>query len=356
MNFPASRITISNMKAAILESPGRLIVKEVPDPKLQSGSVLLKVKVCSICPTDVRTYRYGHPRIELPQILGHEIAGEIEATKGVTGYKTGDRVALTPRIACGKCFYCLKGQHIYCENSLTFGYQLPGGYAQYVLVPARGVEYGVLNKIADTLSLEEASLAEHLACSLRAQKALRVEKGDTVVVIGGGPVGIMHCRLAKLNGAGKVILIEREVKRLELVNLASVDNVVDSSKTDPKAEILALTEGRGADAVIVACSSTQAQEESLYFAGKGGRVDFFGGLPAGQSNISLDSNLIHYQEISVLGSHSSTPEDNRAALDLLARKCIEVDDLVTKAFPLDSIEEAFRFAQSNAGMNVAIRP
>ena len=344
------------MKAAILESPGHLIVKEVPDPKLQSGSVLIKVKICSVCPTDVRTYRYGHPRIELPQILGHEIAGVVEGTKGVPGYKPGDRVALTPRIACGKCFYCRKGQDIYCENSQTFGYQLPGGYAQYVLVPAWGVEYGVINKIADTLSFEEASIAEHLACSLRAQKALQVDKGDIVVVIGGGPVGIMHCRLAKLNGAGKVILIERDVKRLELVNLASVDNVIDSSKTDPKIEILALTEGRGADVVIVACSSTQAQEESLYFAGKGGRVDFFGGLPAGQSTISIDSNLIHYQEISVLGSHSSTPDENREALDLIASKKVETGDLITKVLPLDDIKEAFRFAQSNAGMNIAIRP
>ena len=345
------------MKAGILEKVEHLAVKELPDPRLEEGAVLIKVKVCSICGTDLRIYRYGDRRVRLPQILGHEISGEVAmVSEGVKNYRAGDRVAITPRIACGECFYCRKGQHTYCQTGRTFGYQLPGGYAEYLLVPSRGVQFGVLNRVADTLSFEEASLAEPLSCCLRAQKALRVSHGDIVVVIGGGPVGMMHCRLAKANNASKVVLVERDTRRLERVELSSIDEIVDSAKSNPEAEILAITEGRRADVVIVACSSVQAQEQSLLLAGKGGRINFFAGLPSGQSKVLIDSNAIHYQEVSVQGSHGSTPHDAREVLDILARKALNVSDLITHTFPLDSIEEAFLFAESGKGMHAAIIP
>ena len=333
-----------------------MVIKGVPDPQLQRGSVVLKVKTCSICATDLRIYHYGHPRVKVPQILGHEIAGDVEAVaEEVTNYRVGDRVAVTPRITCGECFYCRRGQHIYCQSGRTFGYELPGGYAEYLLVPQRGVEYGVLNRIADSLTYDVASLAEPLSICLRAQKASEVNQGDIVVVVGGGPVGIMHCRLAKAKNAGKVVLVERETKRLEYVNLSSVDKIIDSAKSDLKTEILALTGGRGADVVIVACSSPQAQEQAFALVGRGGRINFFGGLPPGQSNISIDSNMIHYYEVSVQGSHGSTPIDDREALDMLAKKILDVSDLITHTFPLDHIEEAFLFAEKRIGMHVAVR-
>jgi L-iditol 2-dehydrogenase len=345
------------MKAAILESIEHIAVKEIPDPELERGSIILKVKVCSICGTDLRIYHYGHPRVQLPHILGHEISGEVEAIADeITDYKTGDRVAVTPRVTCGECFYCRKGQPIYCLNSRSFGYQLPGGYAQHLLIPARGVELGVLNRFADTISFEEASLAEPLACCLRAQRASRVNAGDIVVVVGGGPIGIMHCRLARVNKAGKVIIVERESKRLEKVDLSSIDHIVDSMKSDAREEILTLTEGRGADVVIIACSSGSAQEQFLSLLGRGGRINFFGGLPPAESSIAVDSNVIHYREISLQGSHGSTPRDNREALDMLRRKVLEVGDLITHTFPLDSIKEALLFAESKEGMHVAICP
>ena len=345
------------MKAAVLDSIEHLVVKEVPDPELESNSVILRVKVCSICGTDLRVYHHGHTRVTFPQILGHEIAGDVVGVaNGVTDYRVGDRIAVTPRISCGECPRCRRGQYIYCQNSRTFGFQLPGGYAEHLLVPPRAIEFGALNKIADSLTFEEAALAEPLSCCLRAQKDTGVESGDTVVVIGGGPVGIMHCRLARVNNASKVILVERNPRRLEQVNRTSIDEMIDSVITDPKARIADLTNGRGADVVIVACSSAEAQEQSLSLAGKGGRINFFGGLPPGQSSICIDSNLIHYQEISLQGSHSSTPPDNRAALDMLKRKALEVGDLTSHTFPLDSIEEAFHLAESNQGMHVAICP
>jgi len=345
------------MKAGILEAIGRLVVRDVPDPVLEEGSVLLRVKACNICGTDLRVYHHGHPRIRLPQVLGHEAAGEIATVAGdVAGYRAGERIAVTPRIACGACFYCLRGQYNYCESSRTFGYQLSGGYAEYMMIPSRGVEFGVLNRVADSLSFEEAGLAEPLSCCQRAQRASRVEAGCTVVVIGGGPVGIMHCRLARSNGAGKVILVEKDVNRLEKIDLSTVDHLVNSARSDPEIEIERFTAGRGADVVIIACSSLEMLEQSFALAGKGGRINFFAGLPHGQSSITVDANLVHYSEIAVHGSHGSNPQDNREALDLLASRVVLVDDLLTDAFNLESIEEAFVFAGSNKGMKVTIHP
>jgi L-iditol 2-dehydrogenase len=343
------------MKASVLENVKQLVVREMPDPKLQRGSVILKVKACSICATDLRIYHYGHPTIKLPQILGHEIAGEVEAVaEEAADYRVGDRIAVAPTIACGECFYCRRGQPIYCQNRSSFGYQLPGGFAEYLLVPSRGVKYGVLSRIADGLSFEEASLAEPLSCCLRAQRASRVGSGDTVVVVGGGPVGIIHCRLARVNNASKVILVERKTKRLEQVGLSSIDRIIDSRISNPETGIAAITDGRGADVVIVACSSIEAQEQAFSLAGSGSRVNFFGGLPPNLANISLDSNAIHYREVSVQGSHGTTPYDVGQALDMLASKTLEVSDLITHTLPLDSIEEAFLLAENRAGMRVAV--
>jgi L-iditol 2-dehydrogenase len=345
------------MKAAVLEAIDRLVVSEVPEPCLEAGALILRVKVCSICSTDLRIYHHGHDRIKLPQILGHEIAGIITAVgEGVSGYRPGDRVAVTPRISCGRCFYCRRGQPIYCLESQSFGYQLPGGYAEYVLVPGRAVRFGVVNKVSDAVGFEAAALAEILACVLRSQRALGIGKGDSVLVIGGGPVGLIHCRLARASGAAQVILAERETYRLKGVDLEAVSNLLDIGQVNLAAEITRLTEGRGADVVIVACSSRQAQGESLALAGRGGRVDFFGGLVSGESTITLDSNLIHYREISLHGSHGSLPEDNREAIRLIEQGKVMVGDLVTHRFPLDDIEAAFRCAESREGMHVAVLP
>jgi L-iditol 2-dehydrogenase len=345
------------MKAGVLESIEHLIVKDVPSPEPHMGEVIVRVKVCSVCGTDVRTYRYGHPSITLPHILGHEIAGEIVSVpKDVADYRVGQRVTVAPTIACGACFYCRKDQHVYCQNRSTIGYQLPGGFAEYVMVPPRGVEYGIINQIAENISFEEASLAEPLSCCLRAQRACKVSPGAVVVVIGGGPVGIIHCRLATVNNAGKVILIEKDTRRLQQVSLDAVDAVVDSGKCNPETEVAELTGGRGADVVIVACSSDEAQVQAFSLAGKGGRINLFGGLAPGRSHISIDSNLIHYREISVRGSHGSTPQDNKEALDILEKKVIDVSDLATHTFPLDSIEEAFHFKENRYGMHVGVIP
>jgi L-iditol 2-dehydrogenase len=345
------------MKAGVLENIQCLRFRNIPEPELLHYSAIIKVKVCGICGTDLRTYRYGHSKVTLPHVLGHEISGEIIAVdNSVKGYHTGQRVAVTPRISCGTCYYCLHGQPLYCENSRTFGFQLQGGYAEYMLVPERGIRYGVLNTIPETLGFEEASLAEPVSCCLRAQRTCNVGPGTCIVVIGGGAMGIMHCRIARANKADTIILVDRNTDRLERISCTSIDMLIDSRKEDAVTRIMKATEGRGADVVIVACSSGEAQVQAISLAGKGSRINLFGGLPPDNANILINSNDIHYREIMINSTHGSLPSDNMDALEIMANKELQVLDLLSDLFPVEEIETAFERAASRQTLHVGICP
>jgi L-iditol 2-dehydrogenase len=344
------------MKAAFLQEIEKLIVKDVPDPTADKGGVVLRIKSCAICNSDLRLFHYGHKRTTLPQILGHELCGVIEQINGqIDGFKIGDRVQTTPKISCGSCYYCQRGNYLACPKGASFGYQLPGGFAEYMAVPKQGVDFGVMNVVYDSLSDNEAAMAEPLACCLRAQQMTPVKQGDVVVIIGGGPIGILHCRVAKSIGA-KVILIEHDQKRLNNVDLSSIDVNIEAPDSELPPQIMELTENEGADVAIVACSSTRAQVQALHLVNNGGRINYFGGLGPVHREISIDSDIIHYGELTITGTHGSLPQNNKLALDLIAAGIVKVDDLVSHTFNLSEITEAFTFAQSKQGMHVAVVP
>ncbi len=345
------------MKAAVLEDKGKLTLKHVPMPEVVPGSVLIRVKACSICATDVRTYRHGRGSLGYPAILGHEIAGEIVGKGfGVKDYNLGQKVAVTPRVACGQCFYCRKGEPQYCEKHVSFGGALPGGFAEYMLVPRRAVEYGSIISLPDAVGLSEASLAEPLSCCIRAQNYASVSPGDTVAVIGGGPMGVLHTRLARVNGAGKIILADRHIDRLSKAYLDAVDTLIDVTVSDAGANILKETGNRGADVVIIACSSREAQQESLSYTNYGGRIAFFSGLAPGEPPTELNSNVLHYREIQVSGTHGSLPAELDKAVRLIAGKQVKVDDLITGTISLDEVPDAFKNAGSHRGMKTVVCP
>ncbi len=346
------------MKAGILYRVEDLRIEDVPTPLLSEKEILIRVKVCTICGTDVRAYHYGHKNIRFPRIIGHELSGEIvEVAKKVKDYKIGERVTIAPAVPCGKCYYCKRGMQSMCLNLKAIGYHFNGGFAEFMRVPEVAIRNGCINLIPDNLSFEEAALAEPLACAINGQELSRIGLGDTIVIIGAGPLGCMHMQLAKVKGARKVILVELSPSRADFAkNLALPDVIINPSRDDAVQKTKEETGGRGADKVIVACSSRKAQEESLKMVSPRGIVNFFGGLPKDKSYVQFNSNLVHYGEFYVVGTHGSAPYHNELALNLLSGGRIKVKELVTHRLPLENLEEAIHLAESGKAMKVAVLP
>jgi len=345
------------MKAAVFVAPGRMAMEEWPDPVCGPGDILIKVAACAICGTDIRIFRHGHHNVHPPQVIGHEVAGTIAALGAeVEGYRAGDRVTIMTEITDGTCEYCQQGRINLCPALRAIGYHFPGGFAEYMLMPAAGVRSGNVLKLPECLSLNHATLVEPLSCCLNGQMHLGIGVGSTVVVVGAGPVGCMHAELARAQGATKVILADVLPGRLALARQFAVDVLIDSAKECLSDRVRQETDGRGADVVIVACSAGQAQEEAVEYTARGGRISFFGGLPKESPHISLNSNLIHYKEISVHGAFASAGNHYRQALAFLAAGKLDAARLVSHSFPLDSILEAFAVAGSGEGLKTIVTP
>jgi L-iditol 2-dehydrogenase len=345
------------VKVARLYAPGDLRVEDLPVPEAGPGDLVIRVRTCSTCGTDAKIFRFGHHHISLPRVLGHEVAGEItEVGSGVGGWSVGDRVQIIAAIPCGVCHYCRKGQHTVCEDLESIGYQYDGGFAEFMRVPAKVLSVDGVNRIPEHVPFEEASLTEPLACVLNGQELAQVGEGDVVVILGAGPIGCLHVRLARARGAKTVVLIDVNQGRLDLAARAEPDAAIDSTKDDPIDAVRKLTEGRGADVVITATGVGQAQEQALEMTASRGRISLFGGLPKDNSTIRFDSNLVHYGEISVFGAYGSAPRHNREALSLIADGKVRVDDLITHRMPLADVHRAIETVISGDGLKVVIEP
>ncbi len=334
--------TSSGLLAATFYAPGDIRLEEIDRPEVRAGEILLRVRNCSTCGTDVKISHSGHPNMTPPQVMGHEIAGEIaDIGDGVHGWSIGDRVQVIAAIPDGTCEDCLAGRQTICPHQLSMGYQFPGGFAEYMIVPREVLAVDGLNRIPDGLGFAEASLAEPLACVLNGQELARVGAGDTVVIVGSGPIGCLHVRLARARGAARIILIDINADRLAQASaLVKPDLTVVSSETDPVAAVLDATGGRGADVVITAAASGTAQEQGLRMLARRGRLSLFGGLPKDAPTITVDANLVHYRELTIVGVNGSSPAHNRTALELIASGAVPVTDLITHRLPLDRLLDA----------------
>ncbi len=346
------------MKAAVLNDIESLEIKDIPVPSPSEYEIVIKVKACTICGTDIRLFHHGHKHLRFPRVPGHELSGEIvEVGSKVKNYHVGQKVAVAPAIPCGSCYYCRRGMQSMCLNLQAIGYHYNGGFAEYMLVPENAVRNGCVNPLPPNLSFEEAALAEPLACAINGQELSRIHLGDTVVVIGAGPLGCMHIQLARANGATKIILIELVQSRIDFaIERVRPDVVINPSTEDVVARIKEETNQRGADKIIVACPSPKAQEDSLKIVAPRGIVNFFGGLPKDKPFINFDSNLVHYGEFYVVGTHGSAPYHNELALDLISSGKVKVKELITHRFPLGRFEEALKLAESREAMKVVVLP
>ena len=344
------------MKAAVLEELEKLVVKEVDTPEIGPDEALVKVHACAVCGSDIRIFHHGNNRVKPPAILGHESAGEIVYVgERVAGFSPGDRVALGADVPCGECAACKAGYGNNCKINYAMGYQFQGSFAEYVPLNRFMLNYGPVHKIPDSMSWEEAALAEPLACVLNAAEFAGIAKGDTVVIMGAGPIGCMIIPVARMNGAAKIIVINRSPGRLEFAKRIGADVVICSSEEDQIARVLSETGGLGADVIFTANPSPQSHIDALEMARNRGRVNLFGGLPAG-TKVEVETNLIHYKELMVTGAHGSVPRHHRQAIELIASGRIGVSGFVSHSFPLGEINEAFRMAESKEGLRVVVKP
>jgi L-iditol 2-dehydrogenase len=346
------------VKVARFYAPGDVRLEEAPEPSAGEGELKLRVRACSTCGTDVKIFNHGHQHIDPPRVMGHEIAGEVvEVGAGVTGWAIGDRVQVIAAVPCGRCEECLAGRMTICPNQTSVGYHYDGGFAQYLVVPRAVLAVNGVNRIPAGVGYDEASVAEPLACVLNGQELARVGTGDVVVVVGAGPIGCLHVRLARSRGATQVFLVELNRSRLDLsAAVVGPDAAICGSEVDAVDEVLKLTNGRGADVVITAAASGKAQEDALHMVARAGRISLFGGLPKDNPTITLDSNLVHYRELTLVGANGSSPEHNARALELIASGAVPVADLITHRLPLDGVLDAFGIVARGEAIKVTIEP
>ncbi|MDR2740181.1 MAG: zinc-dependent dehydrogenase [Treponema sp.] len=344
------------MKAAVYFEKDRIEVQEVPTPQADADSVLVKVRACAVCGSDIRIFHHGNSRVKPPQILGHEASGEVvEAGANVSRFRVGDRVAIGADVPCGECSFCEAGIGNNCQINYAMGYQFAGSFAEYVLLNKTVVNYGPVHIIPSGVDYDEAALAEPLACVLNAVELTNIRLGDTVVIIGAGPIGCMIIPIAYMSGASKVIVVQRSRPRMEAAKKFNADIYICSSEENAVERVLEETGGLGADVIFTANPSPQSHVEALNMAKNRARINLFGGLPAG-TTVTLDTNLIHYKELLVLGAHGSLPRHHRQALELIAAKRPDIRPYISHYFPLADIQKAFAAAEGHEGLRVVVKP
>ena len=342
------------MKAAMLYGVKDLRIEDVEIPKVNAGEVLVKVKAATTCGTDLKIYQRGYVEkvIKLPTIFGHEWAGEVaEVGEGLEWPKKGMRVRAGNSAPCLRCVMCQKGKYNLCEDMVW----LWGAYAEYIKVPARMVLVN-MQEIPSHISYEEAAIAEPLACVLHGVEEAHVKLGDTVAIIGAGPIGLLHLLTVKKMGVEKAIVVDLVDERLNFALKIGADEVVNAGKADVVESVKKLTNGYGADVVIEAIGLPSTWEQAIKLARKGGTVLEFGGCPPG-TEIKVNAETLHYGELTVLGAFHATPLHFRKALSLIASRTIDVRPLVTRRMKLSEIKEAFEvLATSKSEIKIAIRP
>ena len=344
------------MKAIQITGSESLMLSEVEKPEIGPGEALIRVRAASICGSDVRMFRNGYPGAtpETPLTLGHEFAGVIEkiddaALAAAPNLIPGARVSVAPNWGCGTCDACVSGNTHLCATYQAFGINAPGGFAEYVRVPAAALSQGNVAIVPNEMSFEEAALIEPLSCVYNGQEICGIEPGDTVVVVGAGPIGIMHAMLAQAKGAGVVAICDFNEKRVAQASQLMPD-VVALPGGNLCDQVMELTDGHGANVSIVAAPSPEAQAESFSYMAMNGRCLFFGGLPKDRSHVSIDANQIHYKQLRIFGSTRSSIRQYRTCLKLVASGRLPLERLVTHRFTLDQYEEAFEAAAMGAGL------
>ncbi len=342
------------MTAAVLYGKRDIRIEQIPIPRVGPGEVLVRIRAALTCGTDLKVYRQGfHARMIVPpSVFGHELAGVIEEVgPGVGSFVPGMRVVAANSAPCNSCFYCERHLANLCQD-LQF---INGAYAEYIRIPERIVRQNLL-LLPDSISFQEAALVEPLACVLRGVEETGIVEGDTVVVIGMGPVGLMFVQVLKSLGA-TVIAAGKRSGQLALARRMGADHVVDTKNTNVVEQVRKITNGRrGADVVIEAVGTTDTWQQAMGMVRRGGCINLFGGCPSG-THITLDTTLIHYSEITIKASFHHTPRHIREALEAVNRGQVNAGSLITGEERLSSLRNVLeRLLDRNGDLKIAILP
>ncbi|HEX7588848.1 MAG TPA: zinc-binding dehydrogenase, partial [Anaerolineae bacterium] len=296
------------------------------------------------------TFVRGHPHIGTGTVLGHEMTGVIEETQAA-GWSVGERVVVAPYVPCDDCLYCRRGQFTLCQNLFAASAE-PGGFSEFVRVPPRLVEKGLF-RLPPNVDFVLGTLVEPLACSYHGLEALALKQGESFLIIGDGPMGLMQTILARAIGASPLVVAGMTPARLAIA-ARYADRVIDVSKANLPDEIKTLTSGAGIDKVIVSVGQAQVAEDALALVGRGGALNFFAGLPSG-SRVNVDPNRIHYDEIRLVGTFGFSPSHFAHALESLTQNAEQFRVLITLTVPLEGLEQAFIDSSHYEGIKTVAR-
>jgi len=346
-----------SMLAVRFYKPGDVKAEQVPIPRPGPGELIVKSSVSLTCGTDVKMFRRGHPFAKPPQIMGHEFAGTVTAIgAGVENFKVGMKVVSANSAPCSKCFHCLRHEPNLCEHlgESILGFTWPGTYAEYVRIPERIVRQNTF-QIPDGVALDSAASLEPLACVVHGWDLVGPVLGGVVVIVGGGPIGLLHAQMARVNGAKRVALCDIVQDRLEEAEKIGVDVTINSADENLASRVLELSDGRGADLVVEAVGRQETWETAPALARKGGTVLLFGGCPTGTS-ASFEAGKIHYGELHIQGAFHHTPSSVERAFRLIVSGRVLIKPLISHEMPLQNAREALELMGSGKALKIALRP
>lgn len=342
------------MKAALLRNVNDISVVPVVDPALQHGDMLIQVKAATICGTDIRILRGKKTAgVRYPSVLGHEFAGIVADNGGHGQFKVGQAVTVCPAFACGTCEACRRDAENLCQNLVAMGYEIDGAFAEYVRIPAQGVASGNVFALPAGIDFARAALAEPLACVMNGQERVGVAAGDTVAVLGAGPIGLLHVMLARHAGASRIIVSQKSAHRRAAAQAAGADVVIDPTSEDVVSRVREETGGHGVDVAICAIGVPALANDAIRMVRPRGRVSLFAGFSKGVQ-AELDVNAIHYSELMATGAFGLTRAQFARSLNLISSGEIDVQPLISHRFALDDAVEALAAAEQGSAIKVAI--
>jgi len=362
------------MKAAVLKSPKRLELMDLPVPRCPPGGALIRVEACAVCGTDIKMLDQGHRDLCYPRILGHEVVGrieEIDRKAQADGHhnRAGELVQIWPGIACGHCPACLRGADNRCRDMKIIGFSIDGGFAEYLALPAQSFSenFGIftaLNPLPEEVDPALFTLVEPLACCINGQEQSGVGEGDSVLIWGGGPIGALHALLAEMRGAGEILLAERLPGRIREIKRNTSAQVIDLSTgnreegQDPFEEaertILSETDGRGVDVILTATPEVRIGQRQMRLLAPGGRICIFSGPKPSDYGGMIDLRSMHYLEQTITGAYGCSSRQNRMAASLLESGEIRANWIITKRADLARISDAFEHSSSRAGLKSVV--